>query len=298
MSVSTFKASLENLGFMVETEGKKSTKIVGRLGNVLKFVDDSKRVADFARPANRRMTKDITSNERNDFVGGSSEELLGSLLGRIDMKPFEAARVRLQQTGLIQKLQTKSQRIRPRRARVFSDIDGDWDYSRRYETQPFVGVTKVLTPVKTITIEVHFSISCNATQTDIDRYGAMAWAISQVIEKSGIQTRIVWILEGTHLTESGKKDFGRVEIELKKAGQYLAPSLLAAAMKANFFRRVGFAFLTASAELLDGTVSYSLGRCQEYPKPIEFKDGVLHISPDSAKGYHDEIEREVLKAIS
>ncbi len=235
-------------------------------------------------------------------MGGSFEELKNDLRGAIDMAPFLAARQKFAQSGLGKKLQSRLEGNVPRRKRGTSEHDGDWSLDRHWEIRPFYLAERQPTPVKSVTIVADFSVSAAGSAESIDKYGAMVWSIADFIEEFGVQTNIVYSLAGQgsgYGKFEGKEtatDY-QIRIAVKRAGEYMAPNLLAAVCKTRFFRRTGFSWIASSADLGGVKVCSSLGSPKYFENRIQFKDGELFITADAASGYDAEVEREVLRAI-
>ncbi len=293
---------MKQLGFdTTVTVDKKSKKtfvtINGRLNNVLKYYDDRLNFPTKNTTNKYKIANYLTKEDNNNFTGGTTKDLVESLAGQLDLKPFLEARNKIAKGKLIQKLKTEMQRIRPKRTRCMSEYDGEWSYDRRYDIEPFSSSTKTLAHAKVVTIKAHFGIACGASAKDIDTYGALVWSLCTLIEQAGVSTHVIWVDEMIGCNTDRNVD-GKIEIELKKAGQYLAPSLLAATFKSNFFRRVCFSLISAASDLAGKTTSDGLGSPKFGKKPIEFTHGVLNINPEAVVGFDAQIEAEILKAIA
>jgi hypothetical protein len=244
------------------------------------------------------IARDLGSNERDEvkFKGGTTDELKASLQGHVDMKPYERERQRLSGTGLLSQLKTQMQDVTPIRKRRLSEHDGDWDYSRRYDISPFSSSVRAFQPERTVTVVCNFAVSAWAEASEIDRYGAMVWAIVDILESCGVRTRVVYREAGLGCDYNGTTD-NDIRFMLKKPGEYIAPSLLATAFQANFFRRVAFGFIVLGCDYAGKTVSMGYGKPEKNNKAIQFKEGSLILSPDSIHATSDELEREIMKAV-
>jgi hypothetical protein len=300
-----FAAKLEAMGFRPSwepVEGSMAGRAVirGGMANVLRFVDATKKTLPEARN-NPGIGAHIHQAGDVSFKGGTPESLRRDLEGAISMDRFNAARAKLAKNGLLQKLQTRVAEVVPKRKRFNSEHDGEWSYDRRWEITPFQATCKAAAPAPVIEINCDFSISCHATASAIDAYGALVWAISDILENAGLRTRIIQHEAGTRVRASdgyGSKGLeSLIELELKSPEQYVAPSLLAAAFQSNFFRRPIFSLITACAELGDAAVAYGLGSCVQRSPAVKFADGVLYLSPDVRDGHTPEIEKAILEAI-
>jgi hypothetical protein len=256
------------------------------------------RVADqmrLAQVGNRERVDDfLGSSSRDSFAGGSMAKLRRSLSGDIEMAPFESARQKLANSDLMNKLRARLGQAAPKRRRINSEYDGEWDFDRRWESTPFAATTRPPAIVRVITIEAEFAMSGGADSEMIDRYGATVWALCSLIESYGIQARIVWRNSANNTsTDAIATD---VRIEIKKPGEYLPPSFLAATFQSLFYRRMGFAMIVAACDLAGKTCGGGLGSPIHRPA-VEFLDGVLSLGPNVGRGYTDELEGAIMQAI-
>lgn len=289
MSRSEFSKRLNDLGFSLDA-GENESRIKGRLGAALSFASEFKNL-----PWNHNDGKHyLYDDARKKFSGGTYGDLLQEQSGRIDMRIFQQERRKLESSDLMKKIRASTEHLVPKRTRFMSEHDGEWDFGRRFEITPFSTSRRKLVPGRTIEVCCNFSINCAAGSREIDRYGAMAWAIADVIEKAGIMTRITWWMKAQNLA-SGLN--AKVVLELKKPGEYVTPSLLASAFKSNFYRRVGFGLYVACAELASKAAYSSLGYPSQEDYAIKFDQGVLRLSPRVSTAYDSEIEAEILKAV-
>ena len=288
--------ALQERGFQVEVnETDKRVTIEARLSHCLRFLQDRRKL-----PWMESGWKDVVeddSHQRVEWAGGSLSTLMEGLEGKIDMGPFNKAYQSFSDGKLSRELQHKVQDCIPKRKRRFSEHDGEWNYDRRWEVCAFQATHKVLTPARVVKIIADFSASCQAEGSAIDKYGAMVWAVSQLIEKCGIQTEIVY-QNNSNCIDSGRSWSNQNTIELKKPGQYLAPSLLAGCFRSVFFRRFGIGLIEAAANCAGRNAAYGRGKPKEQPHPVQYlKPDTLHLSPNAATGYDNELKDALLRAI-
>lgn len=301
---------MEDFGLTVTvTPGKKEsdstvTDIKGSFGAALRFIEARDDLAKLSK-ANTDGTNTIAKQlheagedgDRLKFKGGSFKQLRDDLAGHVDMKPFIEARAKMRSGPLYRKLQEKLTDSAPRRRRTMSEHDGDWDYGRRWEIAPFAATTKAFQPARTVKIRANFDANCSAKAEALDRYGAMVWALNDLIEQAGIRTEVIWAMDTRDIFSDGRGN-GSTEITIKRPKEYVAPSMIAAVAKARFFRRFGFSMIVAQAEVAGKTVDPFLGQSRTNAT-IEFqKGGTLIISPDCINATNAEIERELLKTIN
>jgi hypothetical protein len=89
-----------------------------------------------------------------------------------------------------------------------------------------------------------------------------------------------------------------INIECKKAGEYLAPSLLAAACQAAFFRRGIFSLKCALADAWNKKISTGMGSSIQQDKLIRFEEGQLILAPGVQDAKFEEIEKVLLQVVT
>ncbi len=302
-----FHAALESIGFRCSFDATRkhnkagnclgTSVIEGTLASCLRMVDGIDEIKRAASINGDEIVSQLTSNDDGGFKGGTYGELVSALQGQLSMKAYQGAYDKYQKSGMIERIQSRIEDVAPRRKRIYSDHEGDWDYERRFEDEQFVGLTKSSGAARAIDIKCNFGIHCGVGAEQINSYGALIWAVSQLIEQAGIQTRIIYHIPCEGQNEDRDID-SSIEIELKAAEEYIAPSLLAAVFTSNFYRRVGFALDVSAAEAASQRGHYALGRPFRNPNPVMFLDGALHLGADSTGCETAVLEREILKTIT
>lgn len=232
-------------------------------------------------------------NESHDgnspkWRGGTMEDLQSDLEGKKDMGPYLKARKKLEDTGVLQALKTIIEKVRPKRSRRYSEHDGDWDMHRMWDIAPFHSTTRTLAEGKFVDIEANFAMNSGGRAADMDAYGTLVWAISDLIEQCGVCTRIVYRLDSANTSVRGS--YGAVtNIVVKDTGQYVAPPLLAAVFQCNFFRRFGFAVRILSLDHIGQKINLSYGSTREKYESIVFEEGKIKTWPT----LHEEPEKMV-----
>lgn len=307
------RGEMEALGFRVDCyknpekgqgEGENVVSLASGMGGVLRMID-AVRAGALSNIGNQSKTLGYFTESphedgyerRESFSGGTVSMLERDLAGGIDMAPFKAQKEKLARSGLQEKLQTKIANVVPRRRRAMSEHDGEWDFGRRWDLKPFAATQKALSSGRIVDVICHFAVNCKAKAHDINSYGAMAWAISDLIETCGVATRIVcsYSVRGV---DSEKQVNSQIEIEIKKAGQYIAPNMVAAAFQANFFRRAVFGLLTLSCDLQNQGVSYGLGWPNEDFPRLKYSDGKLEMSTHVTYAGTEELEAAIIETVT
>lgn len=242
----------------------------------------------------RRAHALIYAGNDDPFRGGNHTDLMRVLDGKQDMSGFYKAFEEFKQSGLSKDLNTVLKPMKPIRKRVMSEHDGEWNYDSRWEMQPFSRTLKLLAPLRTLEIDAHFSVGASGGAKAIDKYGAIVWGITQLIEAAGIQVGIHWSDSATHTASGGLTYYGAVR--LKAPGEYLAPQNIAGCFTTLFFRRLCFGMQVATCEAFGKECSEGMG-CAVRRVPVAFEKGVLKLSPDCIRGCDDDLKQALITAI-
>lgn len=251
-------------------------------------------------PDAKRMTREILSTDEN-WKGGSYETLLTNLSGEIEMTRYYKERDKLKKTGFERKLREKIAMIAPRRTRCNSEHDGEWSLDRKWDTTPFQATKKALGAGRTLDITVNLCASAGVDSKDFDRFGTQVWAISDLIEGAGIQTRITAQYDVGRLgeTKEGGQVDGLIQIQLKDPTQFVTPTRLAACFTTNFYRRPVFALMVGVSQLENGEVDYGLGSPRHAAYPIKFlpENGSLTMNVGTMGFDQNDMTAEILAAV-
>jgi hypothetical protein len=286
---------LRDTGFTVLVEKKTNVTMSTRLTGVLACMENRASFEPSVSDHKKRIDEFYTRGAV--WCGGTEKQLLADLSGQIDMRPFEEAKQKFQASSLAVKLREKFEKCQPRRKRCKSEFDGEFNYDRRDDLQPFDGVKRSTSDGRAIDVIVYGSVSSSTNSKELDAYGNMVWALIDIIEQAGVNARVlIRYQQKGYLSESNGTL--TINVETKKAGEYIAPSLMAATFKSNFFRRAIFQQIVMGADVVGEKVGYGLGTPRNAEKKIEFKNGELIIAPEIRNAGFEEIEQELLKAIA
>ncbi len=293
MKTTALHSELKSLGVNIERQGKDVSVTCG-LNAALKMTESRDKISWLDKPR----IKGFFAEEHRGFPElPPMSKLERDLKQGPDMAPFNAALHELQSHGL-KTIQAGIANCKPARKRRVSEYDGVWQYDRKDDEFPFVENYKKRVPNRIITVIPNFTISGSQSNGDVDAYGAMVWAICQLIEKTGILVNVDWY---EHTRQTSRKHGGldvSVKVRCKTANQYLAPSMLAACFTSNFFRRIGFALWVSGCNAYDAEAAGGLGSCITFDKPAEYRDGCLYLSPMIVHGHSiPNVKAEVMKAI-
>jgi hypothetical protein len=309
------KTALENLGFQIDVDARKrpprwdgdSEKtehclhIRGKISALLRYVEaiqSSDLPSKISKEEARNDAVEQITDDRTEFKGGSLNDLLRNYQGGIDMRPFKAERERLIKLGFERRLREKLADVAPRRKRVISEHDGDWNYDRRWEIQPFESTRKTLGVGRSIQITCNLAVSCAVSAKKINRFATMVWAISDIIEACGIQTEIICRYFSRDYTREAKVNF-LAEFTAKDRETFCTPTTLAAMFNALTWRRTVFSLMEATPDIIGELASYGLGHAVNGDFPVKWVvgEGRLIMNSDTATGDTTQLENEILAAV-
>lgn len=305
-------ASLVECGFRLSKWGQSGrsapcVKIEGTPTEVMKLMTlvRAEGFAEGRGPEASKMKKYLLDDSQNTWAGGSYSQLLSWLSGEVDMGAYHTARDKLRGSGFDKKLREKIAMVAPRRKRAIAEHDGDWSLDRKWDTQPFMNTKKAVGAGRTIDIIVNLAASHGVAAKDFDAFGVNVWAVSDLIESAGIQTKIIARFDVERVGYSGGSYKGRnqidteIEIQLKDATQFVTPLRLAACFKTAFFRRAVFSLMVAASQLENGEVDYGLGSPRHGHYPIKFlpETGQLTMSVGTYRGEANAMEAEIIAAV-
>ena len=290
-------AALTAQGFSVARTGS-CFNVSGDLPAYINYIDAVKsgRLA-FTIPANKdHATSRLT--DRGEFYGAPYGMLRENLDGKMDMTLYDAAYEKLRVNDLSEKLQSALLLVNPRRKRIMSEHDGDWDLDRKWDIRPFQSTHKVLAHGRAIELVVHSAINCNSKSKDIEKYGALVWSVCNLIESCGITVGITLSYALREITKDNSIGM-TASLRIKKCGEYIEPTRLAASLQSAFLRKGIFSFIAAIADTAGKTVAINSGRPTQVYCPIKnVSDGTLEIAPCVSSAYDSEIIAEILRTIT
>lgn len=291
-----FKEHLTSSGWRVAPgPDPLNTTFTGNIHTLEKTIRDTKRDSKF-KFADGSDYLTTSTESRNDFCGGSYDDLEKMLDGTIDMTDFEAAKEKIMSSDVLTKILPAIDMSSKRRKRRLSEHDGDWDYSRRWEIEPFSTAVRAPQAIKRIEVYCHLAVNCSISAGEYNRFGAIAWSIAELLESIGIQTKITGSYRSNQIDTDSKLS-STTEFVIKEFGEYVAPSLVATAFTAVFFRRAGFMMICAGSEVRSTKNAEYLGRSVQYDGTIDYKDGRIDIGPNVTSNCTDEIEKALFGAV-
>lgn len=296
---------LGTVGFDYVQENKEGKKISKIKCDALTLVESRDALETFGwsmkREDNRKLFMEkilCDDNERISFCGGTTNDLFSTP----DLTLYETARAKLKSGTLLKKIIQKSILLR-RRLRSVSEHDGDWDFDRKWEIKSFSRATRKPVKNRYVKIVASVDIAWKTNAKSISEYGSLIWGINDILESIGFNTDIVITNHATDLNGSGI--FGGngdieadIEVNIKRAGQYVSPLNIARCLSSNFYRRAVFALLIKAPDNFDQKCSESLGRIKEYDYTVKFENGVLYLTPECIQtSSNDKVQEIILEAM-
>lgn len=284
----------------VEYHGKTYEKVVdwtGSFNEYLRFLKSKPSAANWKHNGekfNAFLYEDTKS--RIEFCGGTPDELITPTT---NFGPYRKALRKIQSEKLWKEVCFSFGQITQRR-RARSQYDGEFDWDKRWDAEPYHQRTPRPLISRIIKLNVETGFSCGVSSATIDDYGGFACAIVTLFERNGVLVGLnVWdstagICEGKGNTGS----LARICYQVKRPDEYLPPGQLLKALSSNWYRRASFSLLAANAEFLGYPAENSLGRPVTFGKVWERKDNSIHIYsvPDYTKQY--EIIKELSKLLT
>jgi hypothetical protein len=233
-------------------------------------------------PINGNRFKSSILDNDEDFRGGSLAQFEEETLGNINLEPYQSAMDSLLEGPLAEKLLSLKDAINSDLDFCFSDCEGEFDFSRRFEERPFIMYRQDKREDKIIEIRCNLTFASGVSAAHIQKFGAFIWAICQIIESAGKQARIVGVYKSHEIINNSIAT--EIEAIIKESDEYITPVFLASCLSTGFVRRALFAGLISAAELLADSVHYGLGRCEFSKTKIDYDNGVLSVSGDAWHG--------------
>lgn len=299
------QAKMQEIGFKLTREkisGGVMTKLEGTPAQIIAWSSLIRGDGLDGLAPQSGQVKGYLLSQNDEWIGGTYDKLLAGLGGDVDMTKHHEERARLAKTGFSRKLQEKIAMVAPKRKRTIAEHDGDWNYDRRWDAFSFEATKKALGAGRTLKIIVNLAASSGVQANELNKFGTQVWAISDLIENAGIQTEIIARYRCNrvgHLKKGGRVDFEGL-IKLKEPTQFVTPTRLAACFTSNFWRRPVFTLMCAASQLENGDIDFGLGSPQHggYPIKFEIGRGELTVNIETLRENPNNVEAEILKAIS
>lgn len=211
-----------------------------------------------------------------------------------DIEPFLRAKRELEKSGFQRRINPRWA-TSPKRQRLRSEHDGDFNFDSKWDIKPFDTALKRKVPIPEVHVVADFSFNCNFEAELINKYGAFVWSICQILETAGVAVEASIRLRSVGVSSDG--DFNSTAlIKVKESSEYISPIAMAMCFRTVFYRRVLFNLYIMMCDIHDVEVCSSLGRGTPYEKSAQYKDGVLKLSIGAASDV-GAVEKELLKIL-
>lgn len=256
MNTAAVKA-LEKQGVLLGTIAKNGyTSLIPSGGALFRLHEASRDLKYTGKNAERYREESLNPPDPH-WYGATGKEFTNQGKGDVDTQLFLEARASL--NSRLKNLAHNSLFTAPKRIREFSEYDGELDYDRRFERQPFSSTRRTKTGLmRHVEVIVNMGFNCGIEASVINRYGALAWAIVDLIGKAGVQVTLKLAYKGHSLNDYDEKPHCDIVL-VKNASDYSDPLGFARCFTAAFFRMGIFNFWSMQAEALGLGVTSGLG---------------------------------------
>jgi len=223
--------------------------------------------------------KDTKDEQR--FRGGTTKEIHDAIDGKFNIKPFLAQREKLSKT--VKSLEFLEAELARKRTRVLSEYDGELDFDRLYEREPFYNTRITNNGIaRVMQINVDFSFSAGVDKDAILEYGTMAWAIVDILEKAGIRCEVNINNKTSNCSyekDGFKKpiDISEFNYRIKSSEEYIDTTDIARHFTTNYYRRVMFVSWCVAHEGLGREMNGGLGTPKHFARESSATKGVLNL---------------------
>lgn len=245
---------------------------------------------------NDYMVYQITDDhpQRSEFKGGTGADLFER---DANMARYLELKKKFSASDLFKKSVTALGH-RPLRKRVRCEYDGEFDFDKRWDSQPFSRSVRRMVDTKIVKLFVEISFSGSVSSSVIDEYGAFIAFLVELFENQGILVELNVCHTGTNFIQGHVDSLQRDVFLLKKSNQYLPTSTLVKFMSSNFYRRCIFSTIISSAEAAGRTVSGGLGTPFGYGKVWEVNKDCIFIYSVPDHDQQHQITSKLLKMLN
>lgn len=261
------------------------------------FYDLYKFVAsDEARKAegkNASVLIDQLYNGDSDFKGGTYKDLVGE---HKDFSQYEKAVKQISTSKLFKSLADKFD-LTSARKRVRSAYDGEWDYDKRFDIEPFTRREVKANVSRIVKLNVNSSYAWTVSSDQINKFSGFISAIINLLERNGFLVELRVLNTGTNFVNGSGNTLQHSKVIVKKADEYMPLSKILKVLSSVWYRRAGFALIVSSAEVLDSQVSMGLGTPYNYGTVWENIDDEIFIYSPPTPETQDKILEDLIKMI-
>lgn len=208
----------------------------------------------------------------NTWRGGSYKDMAAPHKNFHDYHQFMK---RIQQEKLWREVSFAFEQTMQRR-RTRSEYDGDFDFDKRWDAEPYQERTRKPQMTRVIKLVVEGSFSSGVSPETINEFASFVTAVITLFERNGVLVDLTVNHTGCNFTNRADTIFF-ISLKVKRPDEYLPPSQILKCLSTVFYRRAVFALITACAEVLGHKVDSGLGTPYKFGKCWERKDNELHI---------------------
>lgn len=239
----------------------------------------------------KRFEELLYRQDDDDFCGGSFEALLDQ---NPDMSDFHKSLKSLQESDFHKKISNSIAKQTTRR-RARSAHDGEFDFDRKWDAEPFTRRSLVQIPNRIVKMEVSGTFSGDIAATKINEYAAFIAALTCFFERNGRMVDLSINHAVSNLSTTGHGQFFHVQV--KRSDEYMTNQSIIKSISSNFYRRVGFAYDVLGCEFANAVAQKGLGTVLSMGKVFEVEDNVIKIYSVSSIDKQHEIMAEISRTI-
>lgn len=280
---------MQENGFKLNYDNKNSLVVDLNLACVQKLLKADRA---FLGTLKNPPTDDLVRGD-NNWVGGTLKNLEDSVLnGVFDLNEFQTVKDRITRSSAFGKLASGLDAKSPRRRRVMSEYDGEWDYGRRWDLKPYQSFSRSPVASRSIDLTAHCVFSSWTNAEQINAYGALVWSVVRALEERQIAVKLTLVYESMRQSICNRDMVCKYNLLVKDFGEYLSEQVIASTLVSNFFRRAMFAVWDLSLSAINHEMAPSKGS-----GPDEF---TVKASPGKltlGAKYHGALDAEVFGKI-
>ncbi len=163
---------------------------------------------------------------------------------------------------------------------------------------PFDTTRKALGIGRCIKITANISSSGMVSAESINKFGALVWAVSDIVEACGIQTEVIARFAVNGITADRETGF-LGEFTAKSHDTYVTPTTLAAMFHCLTYRRAVWCMESSLTDLIGKRANDRLGRPMHDAFPVKWVQGTgqLIMNVNSVTGDINQLEEEILASV-
>lgn len=193
--------------------------------------------------------------EDTQWKGGSFDDLMDESK---DFTVYEEVRKKLSASEVWSKIVTQFNDVNTRR-RKRNAYDGEYDHDKRWDSEPFSKREPAKTKARIVKLRVEAGFSSSVGSGTISQFSAFIAAIVNMLEQNGVLCEIIACKTAHGFLEDYSNSLYRFEYKVKEADEYLPVQSIMKVFSPNWYRRINFALISASAEFAGKEVDGGLG---------------------------------------